>query len=209
MMPTSSRFEHESDRRIAGLRRHADTAASAQGTHLPASNSRRGGQLAMEIAPVPLRLRRPSSVGARSSHRLADFLVLMKPRLMALAVFTAVVGLLIAPGDLDPLRGSIAILAIAAGAGAAGVLNMWRDADIDALMSRTAARPIPRGRVAPAEALAFGLVLAAVAVVVLAVAANVTAAALLAFTIFFYVVVYTAWLKRRTPQNIVIGGAAG
>ena len=133
----------------------------------------------------------------------------MKPRVMLLAVFTALVGLMIAPGHLDPLLGSVAILAIAAGAGAAGVLNMWYDADIDAVMARTARRPIPRGKVSRAEALAFGLVLAGGAVAVLALALNVTAAALLAFTIFFYVVVYTMWLKRRTPQNIVIGGAAG
>src|SRR5207245_11404666 len=119
------------------------------------------------------------------------------------------VGLIIAPGDLDPLLGSIAILAIAAGAGAAGVLNMWYDADIDAVMTRTARRPIPRGKISRSEALAFGLVLACGAVAVLALALNVMAAALLASTIFFYVVVYTMWLKRRTPQNIVIGGAAG
>ena len=133
----------------------------------------------------------------------------MKPRVMLLAVFTAVVGLVIAPGHLDPLLGAIAILAIAAGAGAAGVLNMWYDADIDAVMTRTARRPIPRGKISRAEALAFGLVLAGGAVAVLALALNVKAAALLAFTIFFYVVVYTIWLKRSTPQNIVIGGAAG
>jgi protoheme IX farnesyltransferase len=133
----------------------------------------------------------------------------MKPRVMSLAVFTALVGLMIAPTRLDPLLGSLAILAIAAGAGAAGVLNMWYDADIDGVMARTAERPIPRGNVARGEALAFGLVLAGGAVAVLAVAVNVTSAALLAFAIFFYVVVYTMWLKRRTPQNIVIGGAAG
>ena len=117
--------------------------------------------------------------------------------------------MVIAPGHLDPLLASLAILAIAAGAGAAGVLNMWYDADIDALMPRTAMRPIPRGAVSRKEALVFGLALAAAAVVVLALALNITAAALLAFTIFFYVVVYTVWLKRHTPQNIVIGGAAG
>ena len=133
----------------------------------------------------------------------------MKPRVMLLAVFTAFVGLMIAPGHLDPLLGSIAILAIAAGAGAAGVLNMWYDADIDAVMARTARRPIPRGTISRSEALAFGLVLAGGAVSVLALALNIKAAALLAFTIFFYVVVYTVWLKRSTPQNIVIGGAAG
>jgi heme o synthase len=133
----------------------------------------------------------------------------MKPRVMALAVFTALVAFLIAPGELDPLRAVLAMLAIAAGAGGAGVLNMWRDADIDALMSRTAGRPIPRGRISPVEALGFGLMLAGGAVVALATVANALAAGLLAFTIFFYVVIYTAWLKRRTPQNIVIGGAAG
>jgi len=128
---------------------------------------------------------------------------------MALAVFTAVVGLVIAPGHVGLLPATVAILAIAAGAGAAGVLNMWYDADIDGVMARTAERPIPRGNVARAEARAFGLVLAGGAVAVLAVAVNVTSAALLAFAIFFYVVVYTMWLKRSTPQNIVIGGAAG
>jgi len=141
--------------------------------------------------------------------RLPHFITLMKPRVMALAVFTALVGLMIAPARLDPLLGLIAILAIAAGAGAAGVLNMWYDADIDAVMTRTAGRPIPRGAVSRVEALAFGLILATGAVAVLALAINLTAAALLAFTIFFYVVVYTMWLKRSTPQNIVIGGAAG
>jgi protoheme IX farnesyltransferase len=159
----------------------------------------------MEIAALPLQLLTQSPF----AMRLSAFLALMKPRVMVLAVFTAVVGLVIAPGHLDPLLGSIAVLAIAAGAGAAGVLNMWYDADIDAVMTRTAMRPIPRGTISRAEALAFGLVLACSAVTVLALALNVKAAALLAFAIFFYVVVYTVWLKRQTPQNIVIGGAAG
>ena len=141
--------------------------------------------------------------------RLSGLLTLMKPRVMSLAVFTALVGLLIAPGHLDPIHGAIAILAIAAGAGAAGVLNMWYDADIDALMARTAMRPIPRGTVSRGDALVFGVLLAGSAVAVLGLALNITAAALLALTIFFYAVVYTIWLKRRTPQNIVIGGAAG
>jgi protoheme IX farnesyltransferase len=141
--------------------------------------------------------------------RLPDFVTLMKPRVMLLAVFTALVGLMIGPGHLDPLLGSVAIVAIAAGAGAAGVLNMWYDADIDAVMSRTAGRPIPRGKISRSEALVLGLVLACSAVAVLAIVTNVRAAALLAFAIFFYVVVYTMWLKRQTPQNIVIGGAAG
>jgi heme o synthase len=145
----------------------------------------------------------------RLGARLPDFISLMKPRVMLLAVFTALVGLIIAPGDLDPLLGFIAIVSIAAGAGAAGVLNMWYDADIDAVMARTARRPIPRGSISRAEALVFGVILAGSAVAVLALALNVKAAALLAFTIFFYVVVYTMWLKRQTPQNIVIGGVAG
>jgi len=133
----------------------------------------------------------------------------MKPRVMALAVFTAIVGLVIAPGHLDPLPTAIAILGIAVGAGAAGALNMWYDADIDAVMTRTARRPIPRGAISRAEALLFGLVLAVGAVTTLALAANIEAAALLAVAISFYIAVYSAWLKRRTPQNIVIGGAAG
>ena len=162
----------------------------------------------MKITAVPVsRGQLPSR--SRSTTRVPEFLALMKPRVMLLAVFTAFVGLMIAPGRLDPLLGSIAILAIAGGAGAAGVLNMWYDADIDAVMTRTAERPIPRGTISRGEALAFGLVLACGAIAVLGIAASVQAAALLAFTIFFYVVVYTMWLKRLTPQNIVIGGAAG
>jgi len=140
---------------------------------------------------------------------VGDYLELMKPRVMSLVVFTAFVGLLIAPGHLHPVIGLTALICIAVGAGAAGALNMWYDADIDARMARTAARPIPAGRVAPGEALAFGLTLAGFAVVVLGLLVNVIAAALLALTIAFYVVVYTMWLKRSTPQNIVIGGAAG
>jgi protoheme IX farnesyltransferase len=128
---------------------------------------------------------------------------------MMLAVFTALVGLSSAPVRLDPLSTLAAVVAIAAGAGAAGVLNMWYDADIDSIMSRTAMRPIPRGKVSRFEALILGLCLSGFAVMVLALATNLTAAALLAGTILFYVVVYTAWLKRTTRQNIVIGGAAG
>ena len=160
----------------------------------------------MEFTALP-RFQLPAQ--SRLTTRVPDFVALMKPRVMLLAVFTALVGLMVAPGDLDPFLGSIAILTIAAGAGAAGVLNMWYDADIDAVMARTATRPIPRGAVSQAEALAFGLVLAGSAVAVLALALNGKAAALLAFTIFFYIVVYTVWLKRHSPQNIVIGGAAG
>jgi heme o synthase len=145
------------------------------------------------------------SLAARRSH----FITLMKPRVMALAVFTALVGLVIAPARLAPLLDVIAIVAIAAGAGAAGVLNMWYDADIDSVMARTSMRPIPRGMVSKVHALFFGLGLAGIAVAALALATNLTAAALLAGTILFYVVVYTAWLKRSTRQNIVIGGAAG
>jgi protoheme IX farnesyltransferase len=141
--------------------------------------------------------------------RAPDFLALMKPRVMLLAVFTAFVGLMIAPVSLDPGLGSLAMVAIAAGAGAAGVLNMWYDADIDAVMTRTARRPIPCGKILRREALTFGLLLSCGAVLVLGMATNVAAAGLLAFTIFFYVVVYTLWLKRHTSQNIVIGGAAG
>src|SRR5713101_2326764 len=140
---------------------------------------------------------------------VSDFVALTKPRVMMLAVFTALVGLSSAPVRLDPLTTLAAVLAIAAGAGAAGVLNMWYDADIDAIMSRTAMRPIPRGKISRFEALAFGLVLGGLGVVILALATNLTAAALLACTILFYIVVYTAWLKRATRQNIVIGGAAG
>jgi protoheme IX farnesyltransferase len=140
---------------------------------------------------------------------LSDFFALTKPRVMLLAVFTALVGLSSAPARLDTLSTLAAVLAIAAGAGAAGALNMWYDADIDAVMSRTTMRPIPRGKISRLEALVFGVLLGGFAVVVLALAANLTAAALLAGTILFYVVVYTAWLKRATRQNIVIGGAAG
>jgi len=140
---------------------------------------------------------------------VGDYIELMKPRVMSLVVFTAFVGLLIAPGQVHPMVGFTALLCIAVGAGAAGALNMWYDADIDARMTRTAARPIPAGRVAPGEALAFGAMLAVGSVVVLGLLVNVIAAALLAVTIAFYVGVYTMWLKRRTPQNIVIGGAAG
>src|ERR1051326_5358108 len=140
---------------------------------------------------------------------VGDYFALMKPRLMSLVVFTALVGLVLAPGHLHPVIGFTALLCIAVGAGAAGALNMWFDADVDALMTRTARRPVPRGRILPGEALAFGLTLAGGSIVVLGLLVNVLAAGLLAFTIFFYVVVYTMWLKRSTPQNIVIGGAAG
>ncbi|MCB8839149.1 heme o synthase [Aurantimonas sp. VKM B-3413] len=138
-----------------------------------------------------------------------DFLALLKPRVMSLVVLTAITGLMLSPGHIHPTLAAISILAIAIGAGASGALNMWYDADIDGVMSRTAKRPVPAGRVAPETALAFGLGLALLGVCLLGLAANWFAAALLAFTIFFYAVVYTMGLKRWTPQNIVIGGAAG
>ena len=138
-----------------------------------------------------------------------DYITLLKPRVMSLVVFTALVGLAVAPGSLHPVTAFTALLCIAVGAGASGALNMWYDADIDAKMTRTARRPVPAGRVQPGEALAFGLTLSVFSVVILGLLVNVLSAALLAFTIFFYAVVYTMWLKRSTPQNIVIGGAAG
>jgi protoheme IX farnesyltransferase len=144
-----------------------------------------------------------------SGATVADFIALMKPRVMALAVFTAFVGMLAAPGAINPAVAIVATVAIALGAGAAGALNMWYDMDIDAVMSRTSRRPLPTGRVAPGEALNFGLLLSTVSVMTLETVVGWLAASLLAFTIFFYVVVYTMWLKRLTPQNIVIGGAAG
>jgi len=138
-----------------------------------------------------------------------DFLALLKPRVMSLVVFTALVGLVMAPGTIHPVIGAIAIFAIAVGGGASGALNMWYDRDIDAVMKRTANRPIPGGRVSAGEALAFGLFLSVFSVMVLGLATNWVAGGLLAFTIFFYVVIYSMLLKRRTAQNIVIGGAAG
>ena len=138
-----------------------------------------------------------------------DFIQLMKPRVMTLVILTALAGMVAAPGSLHPVIGLIAILSIAIGAGASGALNMWYDADIDARMARTAARPLPRGRVTGTEALSFGTVLSIGSVLTLGVCVNWVAGALLAMTIAFYLFVYTMWLKRRTPYNIVIGGAAG
>jgi protoheme IX farnesyltransferase len=140
---------------------------------------------------------------------VAEYFALMKPRVMFLVVFTALVGLVAAPGHVHPVLAVAALLCIAVGAGAAGALNMWYDADIDARMARTSARPIPRGRITPDEARAFGTVLAIGSVICLGLMLNWVAASLLALTIAFYVFVYTMWLKRWTPQNIVIGGAAG
>ncbi|MEM6847316.1 MAG: heme o synthase [Pseudomonadota bacterium] len=139
----------------------------------------------------------------------ADFWTLLKPRVMSLVIFTALAGVLLAPGDIHPILAIVSLCAIAVGAGASGALNMGFDADIDAIMNRTANRPVPAGRVGREEALTFGAMLSVLSVMVLTLSANPLAAALLAFTIFFYVVIYTLWLKRWTPQNIVIGGAAG
>jgi len=154
----------------------------------------------------------PAAFGAAIpaySASLGDYFTLLKPRVMSLVVLTALAGLLVAPVHVHPVIGFASILAIALGAGASGALNMWWDADIDALMARTRLRPVPAGRIAADQALFFGLTLSLIAVLMLAVVANPLAAALLAFTIFFYIVIYTMWLKRTTPQNIVIGGAAG
>jgi protoheme IX farnesyltransferase len=144
-----------------------------------------------------------------STAEVGDYLALLKPRVMSLVVFTAFVGLMLAPTPMHPVMAFTALLCIAVGAGASGALNMWYDADIDARMQRTSARPVPAGRILPGEALGFGLLLAGFSVTILSLLVNLVAGALLAFTIFFYVVIYTMWLKRWTPQNIVIGGAAG
>lgn len=149
----------------------------------------------------------PDIAGGMASP--GDFVALLKPRVMSLVIFTALVGLVRAPDHVHPVIAFTALLCIAVGAGAAGALNMWWDADIDAVMKRTVRRPIPAGRITPREALAFGMTLACFSVGVLGLLVNVLSAALLTFTIFFYVVIYTMWLKRSTPQNIVIGGAAG
>jgi protoheme IX farnesyltransferase len=154
-------------------------------------------------------LLQPVKIAEPSSASAGDFFALLKPRVMSLVVFTALVGIMLAPGHINPVVGFAALLAIAVGAGAAGCLNMWYDADIDAVMTRTALRPIPAGRVSRDEALAFGLTLSVGSVLFLGLMTNLFAAAFLAFTIFFYAVVYTMWLKRWTAQNIVIGGAAG
>jgi len=144
-----------------------------------------------------------------SSASPRDYFALLKPRVMSLVVLTALAGMMIEPTHVNPVAGFISLLSIAVGAGASGALNMWYDADIDAVMSRTSTRPIPSGRILPGEALGFGLVLSAFSVLTLGLVSNWLAAGLLAFTIFFYAVIYTMWLKRWTPQNIVIGGAAG
>ncbi|SCY89076.1 heme o synthase [Microvirga guangxiensis] len=144
-----------------------------------------------------------------SQGDVSDFFALLKPRVMFLVVFTALVGMVVSHPDVNPILAFISLLMIAVGGGASGCLNMWWDADIDAVMTRTRKRPIPAGKIQPNEALAFGLTLSAGSVLILGLASNWLAAGLLAFTIFFYVVIYSMWLKRSTPQNIVIGGAAG
>ncbi len=149
------------------------------------------------------------SYSTPTEAQFGDYVALLKPRVMSLVVFTALVGLLVAPVGVHPVVGFASVLFIALGAGASGALNMWWDADIDAVMKRTQNRPVPSGRVQPGEALGLGMALSGIAIVMLALSANLFAAGLLAFTIFFYAVVYSMWLKRLTPQNIVIGGAAG
>ncbi|WP_262270067.1 MULTISPECIES: heme o synthase [Microvirga] len=151
----------------------------------------------------------PLATAGLSQGDVSDFFALLKPRVMFLVVFTALVGMVVSHPDVHPVVAFVSLLMIAIGGGASGCLNMWWDADIDAVMTRTRKRPIPAGKIQPGEALAFGVTLAAGSVIILGLASNWLAAGLLAFTIFFYVVVYSMWLKRTTPQNIVIGGAAG
>ena len=160
-----------------------------------------------ELSEVPS----PAGVGLvrTAAAGVADYIEILKPRVMSLVVFTGFVGLVVAPGHLHPVLAAVAVLCIAVGAGAAGAINMWYDRDIDALMRRTSGRPLPTGRMMPGEALGFGVVLGVGAVLVMGLAINWVSAELLGLTISFYVVVYTIWLKRRTPQNIVVGGAAG
>jgi protoheme IX farnesyltransferase len=143
------------------------------------------------------------------TNRVSDFFALLKPRVMSLVVFTGLVGMFLAPGPVHPLIAFTGVLCIAVGAGAAGCINMWYERDVDALMARTCNRPLPAGRIDPGAALGYGISLATGSVVLMFLAANAAAATLLAITIGFYVFIYTMWLKRRTPQNIVIGGAAG
>ena len=149
------------------------------------------------------------SLAASRQASAGDYFALLKPRVMSLVLFTGLIGVVVAPGEIHPAMAVIALICIAVGAGASGAMNMWFDADIDAIMERTRQRPIPEGRITPQEALTFGMFLAAASVFTMGLLVNLAAAGLLAFTIFFYVVVYTMWLKRLTVQNIVIGGAAG
>ncbi len=163
----------------------------------------------LEVAGIEAGTAAKGAAAQPARSRVGDYLALLKPRVMSLVVFTGFAGLVAAPGALHPLLAAVAVLCIAVGAGAAGAVNMWYDRDIDAVMQRTRRRPIPAGRVAPAEALAFGATLSLFSVMLMGVAINWVAAALLALANGFYVFVYTVWLKRRTPHNIVIGGAAG
>ncbi len=152
--------------------------------------------------------RAAGTASAKDAAGPGDFVALLKPRVMSLVVFTGLVGILLAPGPIHPVLAAVAVLCIAVGSGAAGAINMWYDRDIDALMTRTRERPIPAGRIVPGDALGFGIVLAVAAVTLMALMVD-PVAGLLALAILFYVLIYTVWLKRRTPQNIVIGGAAG
>ena len=163
----------------------------------------------MSDVSVSLALGGGRVAGRPAEPAVGDYIALLKPRVMSLVLFTAFVGLMLAPVSVHPVIGFVALLCIAVGAGAAGAINMWYDADIDAGMARTAGRPIPAGRLAASEALGFGATLAIGSVVLMGLLVNLAAAALLALSIGFYVFVYTIWLKRRTPLNIVIGGAAG
>src|SRR5207237_1810935 len=156
----------------------------------------------MSLASEGADLSKPLDLAQPSLAGVEDYVALLKPRVMSLVVFTALVGLLVAPGHVHPVIGFTALLCIAIGAGASGALNMWYDADVDAVMTRTARRPVPAGRILPGEAFAFGITLAVGSVATLGLLVSHLAAGLLAFTIFFYVAVYTMWLKRRTPQNI-------
>jgi len=163
----------------------------------------------LEVAGIEATTKAQGLAAQPAQSRVGDYFALLKPRVMSLVVFTGFAGLVAAPGALHPLLATVAVLCIAIGAGAAGAVNMWYDRDIDAGMQRTRRRPIPAGKVAPEEALAFGVTLSLFSVMLMGVAVNWTAAALLALANGFYVFVYTVWLKRRTPHNIVIGGAAG
>jgi len=150
-----------------------------------------------------------NAAGEAQPATVRDYFALLKPRVMSLVVFTALIGLVIAPTHIHPFAAAVAVLAVALGSGAAGAINMWYERDLDALMARTANRPLPRGRVAPDDALGLGVLLSIFSLLLMSVATNYVATALLAAAILFYVFIYTIWLKRRTPQNIVIGGAAG
>lgn len=161
------------------------------------------------MSDVSIETAKSAASSGQNAGTASDFFALLKPRVMSLVVFTGFVGIAVAPGTLHPVLAFAALLCIAVGAGASGALNMWYDADIDARMMRTAERPIPQGRVTAGEALGFGATLSVVSVVAMGLFVNYVAAALLAITIGFYLFIYTMWLKRRTPQNIVIGGAAG